>query len=253
VYEINRNFRNEGISTRHNPEFTMMEMYQAYADYEDMMQLTEELISTLAGEVVGGLEIAYGEHELDFTPPWPRRKYCDLLAEFGGIDFDDRDRVVARARELDIPIDGRHTAAIANDVFEATVEPHLVSPTFVLDYPTAICPLTRACEDNPQLAQRFELFVASMELANAYTELNDPIEQENRMRAQVEMDPEGQKEIDYDFLFALKHGMPPAGGEGIGIDRLVMLLTNSTSIRDVILFPLLRPRPAMQEVGEANE
>ena len=246
VYEINRNFRNEGISARHNPEFTMMELYQAYADYEDMMQLTEDLVVSLAEDVIGGLKVAYGEHELDFTPPWPRRKYCDLLAEHGGVTIDDADGIAAKAKELEIAVDGRHIAAVANDVFEATVESHLINPTFVLDYPTAICPLTRACEDNAELAQRFELFVASMELANAYTELNDPIEQETRLRAQIEVDPDAQKEIDHDFLYALKHGMPPAGGEGIGIDRLVMLLTNSASIRDVILFPLLRPRAADQ-------
>ena len=239
VYEINRNFRNEGISTRHNPEFTMMEVYQAYGDYNSMMDLTEDLISTLVEELHGTTEIPYGDLTLNFARPWARRKWNDLLKEYAGVGLGDEDGLRRKARELERDAAGS-PAVVADRLFEACVEDNLVQPTFVMDYPIEICPLTKPCPDNPSLTARFELYAASMEMANAYTELNDPVDQEQRLRSQVE-ETEGQvRTVDEDFLTAMKYGMPPAGGLGIGIDRLVMLLTNSPSIRDVILFPLMR-------------
>jgi len=239
VYEINRNFRNEGISTRHNPEFTMMELYQAYADYNDMMALTEGLVSTLAQELHGTTELDYGELKLNFAAPWARRKWNDLLKEYAGIGFEDEEGLRKKAAELGRDPTG-DKAAVADRLFEACVEENLVQPTFVLDYPRAICPLTRTCPDNPEFALRFEMYVAGIEIANAYTELNDPIDQEQRLRSQIEQAEGEVRTVDEDFVTALKYGMPPAGGLGIGIDRLVMFLTNSACIRDVILFPLMR-------------
>ncbi|MFA6134800.1 MAG: lysine--tRNA ligase [Phycisphaerae bacterium] len=252
VYEFSRNFRNEGIDTRHNPEFTLLELYQAYGDYEVMMEITEELISTAAREVAGGTRLPYGEMELDFTPPWSRRKYADLLKECAGVEMRDSAAVRAKARELGIEEGNKDDAVVINAVFEATVEPALAKlnhPTFVIDYPAEICPLTRRKADDPSIAMRFEAFVAGMELGNAYTELNDPAVQEANFRQQVrgEADGETMRVMDEDFVTALRHGMPPAGGLGIGIDRVVMLLTNTTSIRDVILFPLLRPQVGASE------
>jgi len=240
VYEMNRNFRNEGISSRHNPEFTMIEIYQACADYTVMMDLTQELIVGLVEEVCGGHQVRYGDTVLDFTPPWPRRQWRDLLREHAGVGLDEPESLRKRATELGRDPDG-HPAVVADRLFEACVEDRLVQPTFVVDYPVAICPLTKCRPDDPDTAERFELYVAGMEVANAYTELNDPIEQERRFRTQLEQ-VEGQvRTIDEDFIAALKYGMPPAGGLGIGVDRLVMLLTDSPCIRDVILFPLMRP------------
>ena len=242
VYEINRNFRNEGISTRHNPEFTMMEVYQAYADYGDMMRLTEDLVCALAQDLHRGHKIPYGDREIDLTPPWPRRPYVELIQEFAGVSTDDEDGIFAKAKELGLEVPAApHKDAVADQIFEHLVQPNLGNPTFVIDYPTALCPLTKTCENDPSLAQRFELFIQSMEVANAYSELNDPSEQEKRFREQIEQAVGEVRTVDEDFVNALKHGMPPAGGLGVGIDRLVMLLTNSQSIRDVILFPLLRP------------
>jgi len=239
VYEINRNFRNEGISTRHNPEFTMMELYQAYGDYNVMMDLTEDLIATLVEELHGTTEIPYGDATLNFARPWARRKWNDLLKEHAGVGLEDKEGLRAKARELERDATGP-AAAVADRLFEACVEDNLIQPTFVMDYPVEICPLTKTCPDNPALAARFELYIACMEMANAYTELNDPVEQERRLREQIE-ETEGQvRTVDEDFLTAMKYGMPPTGGLGIGIDRLVMLLTNAPSIRDVILFPLMR-------------
>ena len=239
VYEINRNFRNEGISTRHNPEFTMLELYQAYADYSDMMALTEGLIGALVEELHGTTEVQFGEHTLNFAAPIPRRKWADLLEEHAGVNIADEEGIRRKAKELDRDATG-HRAAVADRLFEACVEPELIQPTFVVDYPLEICPLTKACPDNPDLGARFELYVATIELANAYTELNDPTDQEERFRSQIEQAEGEIRTVDEDYLAALKYGMPPAGGLGIGMDRLVMLLTNSTCIRDVILFPLLR-------------
>jgi len=238
VYEINRNFRNEGLSTRHNPEFTMMELYQAYSDYNGMMELTETLISGLAHDLYGTFEIPYGERTLDLSPPWQRSTFSELLSKHASVDLDDEEGLKAKGKELGMDVKGVHKDIIAEHIFGELVEKELWNPTFVIDYPVSICPLTKACEDNPNLAQRFEMYIATMELANSYSELNEPLEQSKRFHEQAADDTEGK--IDEDFLKALKYGMPPAGGLGIGIDRLVMILTNSASIRDVILFPLLR-------------
>jgi len=247
VFEINRNFRNEGLDRYHNPEFTMLELYQAFGDYHDMMRLTETLIHTLAVELDGqSAALPFGEHTIDYTPPFRRAKYYDLFAEHNGFDASDHEKLLARARELHIedPQTKDHDVLL-NEVWEETVEPHLVQPTFVMDYPASICPLTRTRPDDPTIAERFELFIANMEIANAYTELNDPEVQEVKFRQQlagVDDEEATFRNFDADFIDALKVGMPPAGGLGIGIDRLVMLLTDQPSIRDVILFPLLRPQ-----------
>ncbi len=246
VYEINRNFRNEGISTRHNPEFTMLEAYQAYADYNDMMELTEGMITSLVMELHGTYKIPYGEKTIDMTPPWKKRTFVELLREYGGVDFYDLKGLTKKAEEIGLSTHGLNRDRIANDLFEELVELHLQDPTFVLNYPASLCPLTRLCEGQPELAQRFELYIASMELANSYTELNAPLEQRERFLQQAGTDMTAGK-VDEDFLLALKYGMPPAGGLGIGVDRLIMILTNCTSIREVILFPLLRPAPRLKE------
>ncbi len=267
VYEIGRVFRNEGIDTTHNPEFTMIEIYQAYGNYESMMDLTEAIVVNAArlvqGSETGGqspgeesVVFAWGEDDtIDFTPPWPRRKYGDLFREHAGCEMSDTAAVAAKARELasvgkigkeliaQMDASDVHPDVIINEVFEATVEEHLNNPTFVIDYPASICPLTKRKAGDENIAERFELFVKSMELANAYTELNDPRLQEELFRTQLTglAEEDSMAKMDHDFIRALKVGMPPAGGLGIGIDRLVMLLTNSQSIRDVIFFPLLRP------------
>lgn len=241
VYEINRNFRNEGISTRHNPEFTMMELYQAYSDYHGMMELTESLITSLVKELHGGYEIPFGERKIDMTPPWRRATFSELLSEYGGVNFEDEASLVRKSKELGLEIRGVDRDNMANNIFEHVVEQNLSNPTFVLDYPTSICPLTKVCEYDPRFAQRFELYIASMEIANSYSELNDAVEQDKRFREQLGTEADITGKIDEDFLTALKYGMPPAGGLGIGIDRLIMILTNNTSIREVILFPLLKP------------
>ncbi len=240
IYEMNRNFRNEGVSTRHNPEFTMIEIYQAYSDYVGMMELTETMVSGIVEKLYGKFEIPFGDLTLDMKPPWQRKKFADLVKEHAGVDIGDKDGVVNKAKELGLKVDGMGCDEIANEIFETVVEPELKSPTFVIDYPKSMCPLTKACDDNPDFAQRFELYIASMELANAYSELNEPLEQAKRFEEQAGGAEAGEGKVDNDFLTALKYGMPPAGGLGIGIDRLVMILTNTVSIRDVILFPLLR-------------
>lgn len=244
VYEIGRVFRNEGVDATHNPEFTMIEIYQAYGNYETMMELTEQIIVDAAKSVTDSLVIPWGESgdTIDLTPPWPRRKYAELFREHAGCDIGDDAGVRGKAAELGIDTSGMHPDVVISEVFEATVEDHLQGPVFVIDYPAAICPLTRRKRDQPQVAERFELFIRGMELANAYTELNDPRLQEELFRTQLEgqSEEDSMARMDYDFIRALKVGMPPAGGLGIGIDRLVMLLTNSRSIRDVIFFPLLR-------------
>ena len=241
VFEINRSFRNEGLSTRHNPEFTMLELYQAYADYNVMMDITEELVSELIEKHCDGTELEFGELKINFAWPWRRAKYADLLKEHAGCDIDDLAAVRAKAKELKINEAGMDDDVVINEVFEATVEENLINPTFVIDYPGKLCPLTRRSKTNPDIAERFELFVGKMELANAYTELNDPAVQEENFRRQLKGEEETMATMDDDFITALKYGMPPAGGLGIGIDRLIMLLTSATSIRDVILFPLLKP------------
>ena len=244
VFEINRNFRNEGIDTRHNPEFTMMELYQAYADYNVMMELTEQLVSTAAQLVCGTQKIQFGDLEIDYTTPWRRAKYDDLLKEHAGVSMRDPAAVRAKARELHIEESNKADAVVVNEVFERTVESSLVQPTFVIDYPAELCPLTRRDPSDPSIALRFEAYVANIEIANAYTELNDPAVQEANFHQQLAGEAEGEtmRVMDTDFVTSLQHGMPPAGGLGIGIDRVVMLLTGQTSIRDVVLFPLLRPQ-----------
>jgi lysyl-tRNA synthetase, class II len=244
VFEINRNFRNEGLSRRHNPEFTMMEVYQAYADYTVMMDLTEDVISRCVQEHCSGSRLQFGEDTIDFTRPWRRAKYADLLKEYSNCEINDIEAVRAKARQLDLDETDMDDAVVVNEVFEATVEDNLIAPTFVIDYPAALCPLARRKKDDPNFALRFELFVARMELANAYTELNDPAEQYENFRKQLRGQEESLTKMDSDYITALKYGMPPAGGLGIGIDRLVMVLTGAESIRDVVLFPLLRPAKA---------
>jgi lysyl-tRNA synthetase class 2 len=241
VFEINRNFRNEGLSREHNPEFTMLELYQAYADYNVMMDLTEEIISVLVERNCGGSQVEFGDVRIDYTRPWRRVQYAELLKEYSGCDIDDIAAVRAKARELELNEAIMDDVVVINEVFEATVEENLIDPTFVINYPASLCPLTRRKKDDPKYAERFELYIAKMELANAYTELNDPAVQEENFRIQLRGQEESMATMDEDFIAALKYGMPPAGGLGIGIDRLVMVLTGATSIRDVVLFPLLRP------------
>lgn len=246
VYEINRNFRNEGISTRHNPEFTMLELYQAYGDYEDMMKLTEDMISSLAKEITGSYKVVYQGKEIDFTAPWERKSFAGLVKEKFNIDPTDTaeimlEKVKTKAGHK-VKVDKLTRSAvmkIAEDVLE---EEEITHPVFFTDYFTFLSPLAKVREDNPAIAQRFECFIAGLEVGNAYSELNDPLEQRKRLLEDLEDDVEtGNRAIDEDFLNALEYGMPPAGGLGIGIDRLVMLLTDAASIRDVILFPLLKP------------
>ncbi|UCG47066.1 MAG: lysine--tRNA ligase [Phycisphaerales bacterium] len=242
VFEINRNFRNEGLSRQHNPEFTMLEVYQAYGDYEVMMDLTEELIGLCVEKHCRGSRVAFGDLTIDFGRPWRRATYAELLKEHSGCEIDDLKAVRARARELNLEETLMDDVVVVNEVFEATVEDHLVSPTFVIDYPAPLCPLTRRKKEDPRYAERFELFIAGMELANAYTELNDPVVQEENFQIQLRGQEDTMATMDKDFITALKYGMPPAGGLGIGIDRLVMVLTGALSIRDVVLFPLLKPK-----------
>jgi len=252
VFEFSRVFRNEGVDTSHNPEFTLLELYQAYGDYNDMMDIVEAMVSAAIERIGGGYKRKYGDLELDFTPPWPRRSYAELVEEHAGVKISDIDAVRRKAADLGIEHKGMDDAIVVNEVFEATVEPKLIQPTFVLDYPAPICPLTRRKPGDPNTALRFEAFVAGTELGNAYTELNDPDVQEENFRRSLagERRDETMAVLDEDFILALQYGMPPAGGLGVGIDRLVMLLTNSTSIRDVILFPLQRPRAAGAEDEE---
>ncbi|HND53002.1 MAG TPA: lysine--tRNA ligase, partial [Pirellulaceae bacterium] len=243
VYELGRVYRNEGISQRHNPEFTMLEVYQAYGDYRSMMDLTERVIVDAIQSIGGSLVLPWGEKTIDFTPPFARHTYDELFFEHTGIDPRDSVNVAKLADEIGFETKGKHPDVVKSFVFEERVEDALVGPVFVTDYPSSICPLTKRKRDNKDVAERFELFIHGMEVANAYTELNDPDLQEQLFRTQLEGMPEedSMAKMDHDFIRALRHGMPPAGGLGIGIDRLVMLLTNAQSIREVILFPLLRP------------
>ncbi len=243
VFELNRNFRNEGISTRHNPEFTMLEFYWAFADYELLMDFTEELLTTVAEETVGTLDLEWGEHRIDFSRPWRRLKLRDAILAYSDLTPEDlvgRERMETAARALGVQrIDERNDGNLLAELFEVTAEPKMVNPTFITDFPREISPLAKAHPDDPETVQRFELFVGGIELANAYSELNDPDEQRRRL---VEQAAASGGQVDEDYVLALEHGLPPTGGEGIGIDRLVMLLAGRTAIRDVILFPLLRPR-----------
>jgi lysyl-tRNA synthetase class 2 len=241
VFEINRNFRNEGLSRQHNPEFTMLELYQAYADYNVMMDLTEEIICACAEKYCPSGQIAFDGHTIEFGRPWLRKQYAELFKQYCGCEIDDIVNVRDKARQLGLDEKQMDDAVVVNEMFEAVVEHNLVNPTFVLDYPAPLCPLTKRKKDNPGYAERFELYMAGMELANAYTELNDPDVQEENFRIQLRGQEDSMAKMDADFVTALKYGMPPAGGLGIGIDRLIMVLTSASSIRDVVLFPLLKP------------
>jgi lysyl-tRNA synthetase, class II len=271
VYEINRNFRNEGISTQHNPEFTMVEFYQAYADYNDLMELTEELFVHLAQTVLGRSEIVSQGETIALTPPWLRLPFFSALSRAVGVtvspDTDAKtlaDAAVHAAGDAGAPVQATlaHMGTIGDrvglwkEIFDTLVEPTLVQPTFITDFPIELSPLSKRKRDDPRLVDRFELFVCRRELANAYSELNDPIDQRQRFEDQAAQRERGDEEahwMDEDYVRALEYGMPPTAGEGIGIDRLTMLFTDSPSIRDVILFPLLRlergPAEADEEAG----
>lgn len=250
VYEINRNFRNEGISIKHNPEFTMLEAYHAYGNNETVMALTEQLLAEAAKAAGHGTKITVGDTELDFTPPFKRIPLLDALKQIGGIDYDAvsveelKKRLKATSMQVK-HMDSLSKAELAYLLFGELVESKLIQPTFITDFPVEVSPLAKARADNPSLTERFELFILGREIANGFSELNDPIDQRRRFGKQMELRKAGDEEgmyLDEDFILALSYGMPPAGGVGIGIDRLLMLLTNSPSIRDVILFPLMRPR-----------
>jgi lysyl-tRNA synthetase, class II len=243
VYELGRVYRNEGVSPRHNPEFTMLEVYQAYGDYHSMMDLTESIVLDAINAIGGGLVREWGGKQIDFTPPFARKTYDELFQEHTGVDPRDTEKVKLLAEKIGFETAGKHPDVIKSEIFEEKVEDALVGPVFVIDYPSSICPLTKRKKNHPEVAERFELFIHGMEVANAYTELNDPDLQEELFRTQLagQKEEDSMAKMDHDFIRALKHGMPPAGGLGIGIDRLVMLLTNTQSIREVILFPLLRP------------
>jgi lysyl-tRNA synthetase class 2 len=247
VYELNKNFRNEGISTKHNPEFSMLEFYIAYKDYNYLMSLTEEMVAFVVQKTTGNLKVPFGDIEIDFTPPWKRIPMLEALKQKGVPDdiFKDASKAEAWARANKIGIDkGSSLGRILDEIFKEKVEAELVQPVFIIDYPVELSPLAKRKADNPELVERFELFIAGREIANAFSELNDPMDQHERFQKQVEAKEKGDEEsmwMDEDFVRALEYGMPPAAGEGIGIDRLVMLLTNSQSIRDVILFPQLKP------------
>ena len=247
VYEIGRVFRNEGLDTRHNPEFTLMELYQAYTDYHGMMDLTENLYRHVAKEVVGSLQLPYGEHVIDLEKPFERITMVDAVKKYANVDFNeikDTEEAKAIAREHHIEFEERHKKGdILNLFFEEYVEEHLIQPTFVMDHPIEISPLTKKKPDNPEYVERFEFFINGWEMANAYSELNDPIDQRERFKAQEELLAQGDEEAnttDEDFMNALNHGMPPTGGIGFGIDRMVMIMTNSAAIRDVLLFPTMK-------------
>jgi len=244
VFELGRVYRNEGVSPRHNPEFTMLEAYEAYGDYLTMMDLTEAIIVEAAKAAGAPMKFTFMGRPVDLTPPFRRARYDDLLAEVAGCDPRDPASVAGAAAAIGIETAGRHPDVIKSDLFEARVEETLDGPVFVIDYPAAVCPLTKRKAGQPDVAERFELYVAGMELANAYTELNDPDLQEDLFRTQLAglAAEESMARMDTDFIRALRHGMPPAGGLGIGIDRLVMFLTAAPSIRDVILFPIQRPQ-----------
>ncbi|CAM3989069.1 lysine--tRNA ligase [Alkalicoccus chagannorensis] len=257
VYEIGRVFRNEGISTRHNPEFTMIELYEAYADYEDIMTLTEELVAHIARDVLGTTKVVYGDMEIDLEPAWKRVHMVDAVQEHTGVDFrkdmtDEEAR--ALAKEHGVPVkDTMKFGHVVNEFFEYFVEEKLVQPTFVYGHPLDISPLAKKNADDPRFTDRFELFIVGREHANAFTELNDPVDQRSRFEAQLLEREQGDEEahmMDEDFLESLEYGMPPTGGLGIGIDRLVMLLTNSHSIRDVLLFPQMRPQQPEEKEEE---
>ena len=248
VFELNRNFRNEGIDLQHNPEFTMLEFYEAYATYEDLIVRTEELFDQIARDITGSSIVEYQGEKIDYTPPWKRMSLEESLTEVGNVpkeELQDRDKLMARLKDLGAPVKGDEPLGkLWTKLFDLLVEPKLIQPTFIVQYPTDVSPLARRNEENPEVTDRFELFIAGREIANGFSELNDPRDQLARFEEQVAKrggDEEIPPEVDYDYVMALEYGMPPAAGEGIGVDRLVMLFTDAPSIRDVILFPQLRP------------
>jgi len=255
VFEVSRNFRNEGISTRHNPEFSMLELYQAQADFRHMMEITESMLEHLARELNGGTRLSFREQEYDLSAPFRRARYDELFQQQNACSLHDEAVVAARASALGLklPPGADHWKRVG-EVFEATVEDQLSGPIFVTHFPTPLCPLAKADPEDPRFAERFELFLGGMELANAFSELNDPQEQQRRFEEQVaSKDPEAPGEVDVDYVQALEYGMPPAGGLGIGLDRLAMVLTNQGSIRDVLLFPTLRPQRAASADAPSQE
>ena len=245
VYTITKNFRNEGIDTTHNPEFTSMECYQAYADYNDMMKLTEEMIAHICKKVLGTTKVKYADKTIDFKVPWKRLRMEDAIKEYTELDVENMDdkQLKEQIRKLKLEC-GNTRGEMINAIFEDQCEKHLIQPTFITDYPLEVCPLTKIHRKDPRNVERFEGFVNGMELANAYSELNDPIDQEKRLKDQEKARQKGDEEanpMDSDFVRALEYGMPPTGGLGIGVDRLIMLLTNNDSIREVIFFPMMKP------------
>jgi lysyl-tRNA synthetase class 2 len=247
VFEINRNFRNEGVSTQHNPEFTMLEFYQAYADYEDLMELTENMIRRVSLELNGVEKVEYQGETIDFSGPWKRMTLAESLERLGGVDpdlLDDKDALLQLAEKKGVKVTKtRRLGKVITKLFDALVEPNLIQPTFITGYPVEVSPLSRKNEKYPDLTDRFELFIAGRELANGFSELNDPEDQRQRFLMQVEDRQAGDQEahfMDEEYIEALEYAMPPTAGEGIGIDRLVMLFTDSASIREVILFPHMR-------------
>jgi lysyl-tRNA synthetase, class II len=253
VYEINRNFRNEGLSVRHNPEFTMLEFYEAYSQYEDLIELTEELISGLVMEICGTQTISYGEDQLDFSRPWTRLTMREAIIKFWPNQTERPDKAALSSADgvrdwmarAECHVDPKLSYGyLLGELFEHIAEPHLINPTFITEFPTELSPLSKQSESDPAFVDRFELFIAGMEIANAFCEINDPLDQRRRFEAQMQLRERGDEEamvIDEDYIRALSYGMPPTAGEGIGIDRLTMVLTNQRSIRDVILFPHMRP------------
>jgi len=249
VYEMGRMFRNEGMSVKHNPEFTMMEVYEAYTDYKGMMELTENLISTVAMEILGTTQIVYQGQEVNLTSPWNRLSMIEAVKQYAGVDFndiktDEEAKAAAEAKKVHVK-DGMKRGEVLSLMFEEFAESNLIQPTFIYDYPVEISPLTKRKPDCPELTERFEFFITGREMGNAYSELNDPIDQKQRFVNQVEKRESGDEEanmMDEDYVTALEYGMPPTGGLGIGVDRLIMLLTDSASIRDILLFPTMKPR-----------
>jgi lysyl-tRNA synthetase class 2 len=250
VFEVNRNFRNEGLSTRHNPEFTMLEFYQAYAEYDDLMNLTEDMLRGIAQDICGTTIITYQDHEYDFGKPFARISVFDSILKYNpdltADNINSREAAAATAKKLHLTIkDSDGLGKIQTEIFDATVEQHLINPTFITAYPVEVSPLARRNDADPHVTDRFEFFIGGREIANGFTELNDPVDQAERFRKQVEDKDAGDAEAmhyDADYITALEHGLPPTAGEGIGIDRLVMLFTNAPSIRDVLLFPHLRSK-----------
>ncbi|HHE40124.1 MAG TPA: lysine--tRNA ligase, partial [Candidatus Cloacimonetes bacterium] len=246
VYEVCKDFRNEGMDRTHNPEFTQIELYEAYADYNDIMNLVEDMLTGIAQEVCGTSQIEYGKHTIDLSKPWQRKPMLELIKEYAGIDVENSsmDELLAFCKKHEIELDVKSFGKIVDEIFKRFVEDNLIQPTFVIDFPKEISPLAKSKQENAQLVERFEIFIAGLELGNCFSELNDPIDQRERLESQAQQRELGDveaNEVDEDFLEAMEYGMPPTGGLGLGIDRIVMLFTNSHNIKDVILFPQMRP------------